>query len=71
MNRFFVNDIGPDWAVIAGEDLKHLSSVLRLRKGEGTGCLNRVFRSYNKEWCFKLCGLSVYRNLFFFHTLKE
>ena len=34
MNRFFVNDIGPDWAVIEGEDLKHLASVLRLRKGD-------------------------------------
>lgn len=34
MNRFFVNDIGPDGAVIAGEDLKHLSSVLRLKKGD-------------------------------------
>ena len=34
MNRFFVNDRGPDWAVIEGEDLKHLVSVLRLRKGD-------------------------------------
>ena len=34
MNRFFVDDIGPDAAVIEGEDLKHLSSVLRLRKGD-------------------------------------
>ena len=34
MNRFFVNDIGPDGAVIAGEDLKHLASVLRLKKGD-------------------------------------
>ena len=34
MNRFFVNDIGPEGAVIAGEDLKHLSSVLRLKKGD-------------------------------------
>ena len=34
MNRFFVNDIGPDGAVIAGEDLKHLVSVLRLKKGD-------------------------------------
>ena len=31
MNRFFVNDIGPEGAVIAGEDLKHLVSVLRLK----------------------------------------
>ena len=34
MNRFFVDNIGPDAAVIEGEDLKHLSSVLRLRKGD-------------------------------------
>ena len=34
MNRFFVSDIGPDEAVITGEDLKHLVSVLRLRKGD-------------------------------------
>ncbi len=34
MNRFFVSDIGPEWAVISGEDLKHLSSVLRLKKGD-------------------------------------
>ena len=34
MNRFFVSDIGPDWAVISGEDLKHLSAVLRLKKGD-------------------------------------
>ena len=34
MNRFFVNDIGTETAVIAGEDLKHLSSVLRLKKGD-------------------------------------
>ena len=34
MNRFFVSDIGPGGAVIAGEDLKHLSSVLRLKKGD-------------------------------------
>ena len=34
MNRFFVEDIGPDRATITGEDLKHLSSVLRLKKGD-------------------------------------
>ena len=34
MNRFFVSDIGPGTAGIAGEDLKHLSSVLRLKKGD-------------------------------------
>ena len=34
MNRFFVDNIGPDTACIEGEDLKHLSSVLRLRKGD-------------------------------------
>jgi len=34
MNRFFVNDIGPGEAVITGEDLKHLASVLRLKKGD-------------------------------------
>ena len=34
MNRFFVDNIGPDRAVIEGEDMKHLSSVLRLRKGD-------------------------------------
>ena len=34
MNRFFVENIGPDAAVIEGEDLKHLSSVLRLKKGD-------------------------------------
>ena len=34
MNRFFVSDIGPEAAVIEGDDLKHLVSVLRLRKGD-------------------------------------
>ena len=34
MNRFFVDNIGPDTAVIEGEDLKHLASVLRLKKGD-------------------------------------
>ena len=34
MNRFFVDNIGPDTALIEGEDLKHLSSVLRLKKGD-------------------------------------
>ena len=34
MNRFFVDSIGPDAAVIEGEDLKHLASVLRLRRGD-------------------------------------
>ena len=34
MNRFFVEDIGPDRATITGEDLKHLSAVLRLKKGD-------------------------------------
>ena len=34
MNRFFVENIGPQEAVIEGEDLKHLSSVLRLRRGD-------------------------------------
>ena len=34
MNRFFVQNPGPDKAVIEGEDLKHLSSVLRLKKGD-------------------------------------
>ncbi len=34
MNRFFVDNIGPEGAIIEGEDLKHLSSVLRLRKGD-------------------------------------
>ena len=34
MNRFFVENIGPDTAVIEGEDLKHLASVLRLKKGD-------------------------------------
>ncbi len=34
MNRFFVSDIGPDTATITGEDLKHLASVLRLKKGD-------------------------------------
>ena len=34
MNRFFVENTGPDTAVIAGEDLKHLASVLRLKKGD-------------------------------------
>ena len=34
MNRFFVENIGPEVAVIEGEDLKHLSSVLRLKKGD-------------------------------------
>ena len=34
MNRFFVENTGTDMAVIAGEDLKHLASVLRLKKGD-------------------------------------
>lgn len=34
MNRFFVENTGPDTAVIQGEDLKHLASVLRLKKGD-------------------------------------
>ena len=34
MNRFFVSDIGPEEATITGEDLKHLASVLRLKKGD-------------------------------------
>ena len=34
MNRFFVENPGPETAVITGEDWKHLSSVLRLRKGD-------------------------------------
>ena len=34
MNRFFVDNIGPDAAVIEGEDWKHLASVLRLKKGD-------------------------------------
>ena len=34
MNRFFVNDISEGRAIISGEDLKHLISVLRLRKGD-------------------------------------
>ena len=34
MNRFFVENIGPETAVVEGEDFKHLSSVLRLRKGD-------------------------------------
>ena len=34
MNRFFVSDISEGQAVISGEDLKHLVSVLRLRKGD-------------------------------------
>ena len=34
MNRFFVSDIGLETAVIEGEDLKHLASVLRLKKGD-------------------------------------
>lgn len=34
MNRFFAENIGPEAAVVAGEDFRHLSSVLRLRKGD-------------------------------------
>ncbi len=34
MNRFFVKNPGPEMAVVEGEDFKHLSSVLRLKKGE-------------------------------------
>ena len=34
MNRFFVGNIGPEGAIIEGEDLKHLASVLRLRRGD-------------------------------------
>ena len=34
MNRFFVDNTGPNVAVIGGEDLKHLASVLRLKKGD-------------------------------------
>ena len=34
MNRFFVNETGAGEAVITGEDLKHLASVLRLKKGD-------------------------------------
>ena len=34
MNRFFVDNIGPDTAVVEGEDLKHLSAVLRLKRGD-------------------------------------
>jgi len=34
MNRFFVSEIGPETATVTGEDLKHLSAVLRLKKGD-------------------------------------
>ena len=34
MNRFFVENIGPEEAIIEEEDLKHLASVLRLRRGD-------------------------------------
>lgn len=34
MNRFFVDNIGPDGAVVEGDDFKHLASVLRLKKGD-------------------------------------
>ena len=34
MNRFFVENIGPDTAVVEGDDLKHLASVLRLKRGD-------------------------------------
>ncbi len=67
MNRFFVNKISQNQAIIQGEDYSHIVTVLRLKKDDEIS----VFNYEHGEFLAKISGIDTKEKIIFLDIIKK